>query len=169
MLGRERSIARWSHGDKPADERIPFAMATRALELVSGRFDLVEYTGKTLLRRDGLTGEAVWDVVSRRFAYDPGRDPARWLQSITPNRWALRFVEPAIDLDGDGTRDVLVIVANSDAFLALTGKDGSMLWNFAAEHDGPGGPQPEGPELPGPVRPASLFGAHRDRRRRRQG
>ena len=34
-----------------------------------------------------------------------------------------------------------------------------MLWNHVADPDGPGGPQPEGPELPGPVRPASRPGS----------
>ena len=76
-----------------------------------------------------------------------------------PIGWNFSVVEPALDLDGDGTRDVLVVVGTNHAFLALSGKDGSMLWNHVAELDGPGGPQPEGPELPGPIRPASRPGA----------
>ncbi len=47
------------------------------------------------------------------------------------------------------------MVDGAGAFLALSGDDGSMLWNHAADADGPGGPRPEGPELPGPLNPAS--------------
>ena len=42
-------------------------------------------------------------------------------------------MEPAIDLDGDGTRDALAVIGNENAFFAVSGQDGSMLWNYAAE------------------------------------
>jgi hypothetical protein len=132
LLGREWSLRYWAGiGDKPREEPMPFALVTRVLELTPGKSDIVEFTGKSLIRRDGVTGQPVWDVANPRSPYDPGRDPDRWLRRIGPNRWGLQFVEPAIDLDRDGIRDVLLIVGNSHAFMAVSGKDGSMLWNCA--------------------------------------
>ena len=78
---------------------------------------------------------------------------------ILPQRFGLHFVEPACDLDGDGTQDVILVISNSYAMIALSGKDGAMLWNYVPEVDGPGGPQPEGPSLPGPIRQASRPGS----------
>ena len=137
---------------------MPFALVTAALELTPGKADIVEFDGKTVIRRDGATGTVVWDAANPRSPHDPGRDPALWLRRIGPNRWNFSVAEPAVDLDGDGTRDVLVVVTRNRAFLALSGKDGSMLWNHVAQDDGSGGPRPEGPELPGPVEPASRPG-----------
>ena len=137
---------------------MPFALVIAALELTPGKADFVEFDGKTVdppRRRDrhrGLgRGESQESPRSRR-------DPALWLRRIGPNRWNFSVAEPAVDLDGDGTRDVLVVVTRNRAFLALSGKDGSMLWNHVAQDDGSGGPRPEGPELPGPVEPASRPG-----------
>ncbi len=39
------------------------------------------------------------------------------------------------------------VLQSASAFLALSGKDGSMLWNYVAELDGPGGPKPDGLDL----------------------
>ncbi len=160
LLGGEWSLRYWTESrDKPREEPMPFALVSWALELTPGKSDIVEFTGKSLIRRDGVTGQAVWDVSNPRSPYDPGHDPGPWVRRIGPNRWELQFVEPAIDLDGDGISDVLLVVGNSHAFMAVSGKDGSMLWNFVAEHDGPGGAQPEGPVLPGPLRQASRQGS----------
>ena len=53
---------------------------------------------------------------------------------------------------------MILVISNSYAMVALSGKDGAMLWNYVPEVDGPGGPQPEGPSLPGPIRQASRPG-----------
>ena len=159
LLGRDDNPYANPVGDRPREEPMPFALVTVALELTPGKSDIVEFTGKTLIRRDGATGNVVWDAANPISPHDLGRDPARWLRRIGPNRWNFAIVEPAMDLDGDGTRDVLVVVGNNHAFLALSGKDGSMLWNHVARDDGPGGPQAEGPDLPGPIRPANRQGS----------
>ncbi len=159
LLGRGDNPYANPVGDRPREEPMPFALVTVALELTPGKSDIVEFTGKTLIRRDGATGNVVWDAANPTSPHDHGRDPSLWLRRIGPNRWNFTMVEPAMDLDGDGTRDVLVVVGNNHAFLALSGKGGSMLWNHVAQDDGPGGPQPEGPELPGPIRPANRQGS----------
>ena len=50
------------------------------------------------------------------------------------------LVQPASDLDGDGTADIVWAFRGTPSFLALSGKDGSMLWTYTAEADGRGGP-----------------------------
>ncbi len=158
LLGRELDPSQFVVRDQPPEVPMPFALVTAALELTPGKADIVEFTGKTVIRRDGATGTVVWDAANPTSPHDPGRDPALWLRRIGPNRWNFAVAEPAVDLDGDGTRDVLVVATRNRAFLALSGKDGSMLWNHVAQDDGSGGPRPEGPELPGPIEPASRPG-----------
>ncbi len=43
-------------------EPIPYAFASEALVLSPGKADLVEWTGMTLIRRDGVSGRPVWDA-----------------------------------------------------------------------------------------------------------
>jgi len=147
-------------GDKPREEPMPYALVARALELTPGKSDIVEFTGQAVIRRDGASGKPVWDTAnpSPSTPYDPGRDPGRWLRGTSPSRWGLRFIEPAIDVDGDGTRDLIVVVLKDTAFIALSGKDGSVLWSHAATLDGPGAKQSVPGPLEPPSRPSSLIG-----------
>ncbi len=156
LLGRDLDPANWGGlGDPPREEPMPFALVTRALELTPGKSDIVELTGKAILRRDGASGEVVWDTANPKTPFAPTRDPGAWVRRIGPNRWVLHVMEPAIDLNGDGTRDVLVVVgSNANGFLALSGQDGSMLWNYVAELDGPGGPRADGPSMPDRSKPS---------------
>ncbi|MHB1557754.1 MAG: FG-GAP repeat domain-containing protein [Isosphaeraceae bacterium] len=155
LLGQDSQ--RFGQGGKDLQygEPMPFASKTVALELTPGRSDLVEFNGRTLIRRDGTTGKVVWDALSPTGPYHPGREPSRWIRPISRREWPFTILEPAVDLDGDGTRDVLLIFTAGPSFLAISGADGSMIWNHIAAADGPGGPQAEGPELPGPLQPAS--------------
>jgi hypothetical protein len=154
LLGRDLEPGNWGNGDRPREEPMPFAPATTALELIPGRCDIVELTGKGIRRRDGVTGELMWDTVNPKTPYGPLRDPGRWLRRVSPNRWSLQVTEPAIDLNGDGTRDVLVVIGNNaNGFLALSGQNGSMLWNYVAELDGAGGPRADGPSMPDHSKP----------------
>jgi hypothetical protein len=154
LLGCDLDPSRWgSGGERPREEPMPFALVTRALELTPGRSDIVELTGRAVLRRDAITGLPVWDTANPKTPYGPGRDPGPWVRRIGLHTRLIHVVEPAIDVDGDGTRDLLAVVGNENAFFALSGQDGAMLWNYAAALEGPGGPQPEGPSLSGQLKP----------------
>ncbi len=86
-----------------------------------------------MLRRDSVSGKIVWDTANPdNTLMIPGAIQAGGWEQILPQRLGLHFVEPACDLDGDGTRDMILVVSNSYAMVALSGKDGSMLWNYVA-------------------------------------
>ena len=138
---------------------MPFAPVTTALELTPGRFDIVEFSGPTVIRRDTPTGTPVWDIANPKTPFAPARDPNPWFSQFGENGWGLLVIEPAFDCNGDGTRDVIVAAPGTPrAFIALSGHDGSMLWNFAARVDGPGGPLAESPGSSGPMKPAVIPG-----------
>jgi hypothetical protein len=158
LLAGDVDASNWGGGDRPREAPMPFALVTTALELTPGRSDIVELAGGTIVRRDAATGAPVWDTANPKTPYRPGREPGPWLRRIGPHAWLVHVMEPAIDLDGDGTRDALAIIGNENAFFAVSGQDGSMLWNYAAELEGPGGPQPEGPILSGHLKPTDRPG-----------
>jgi outer membrane protein assembly factor BamB len=146
LLGGERGpeIGGWN---RQKDVPIPFAPMTVALELSSGHADLIEWSAGSLIRRDGASAKVLWSAFQPARPFDRGRDPAPWLNTFADSSHFARLVQPAPDLNGDGTGDLLWFFGNSPSFLALSGKDGSMLWNYVAEPGGPGGPEPEGPVL----------------------
>ena len=161
LLAENVDPSRWAGGGEgPREEPMPFAWVTKALELTSGRFDFVELTATAALRRDGASGKLVWDTANPAAPYGQGRDPSAWMRGTGRSGWWLHLMEPAMDLDADGTRDILGVGDDANTFVALSGKDGSLLWNYAAQLDGHGGPQKDGPrplEQPKPTdNPASL-------------
>lgn len=159
LLGADVNIP-GSNGGGTREEQIPFAMITTALELTPGRFDLVELTGRGVIRRDSVTGKPVWDTANPKSPFAASRDPGPWLGHFGDNRWQLHVVEPGFDSDGDGTRDVLLVSGgNENSCIALSGADGSMLWNFVAARDGPGGPLSESRASPGKPKPDDPRGA----------
>jgi outer membrane protein assembly factor BamB len=121
----------------------PFVHVTAALELTPGRADLIERTVKALIRRDGTTGNVIWDTSHPGKPSQDGRDPAKLLgEHFVSGKYRRGgFVELAPDLDGDGTGDVVFFSRTSAAIVALSGKDGSMLWIFLANDGGSGGPR----------------------------
>ena len=137
--------------EKPREVPMPFARLTVAMELTPGKADLVEWTGEALIRRDGVTGKRVWDTSRPRSPYDPGRDPSAWLRTIA--------AEPLGNSARRERRRTSTATAratcswsfrDSTAFLALSGKDGSMLWNFTRRARRPRRAAARGP---GPARP----------------
>jgi hypothetical protein len=141
LLAENVDPADWAgRGDRPREEPMPFAPVTKALELTPGRFDVIELTARTFLRRDAETGKPVWNIVNPKTPYVPPHDPGPWLRRFGADFLGLHVIEPAIDCNGDGTRDVIVAATGTGrAFIALSGQDGSMLWNHTADVDHRGG------------------------------
>ncbi len=122
-----------------------------AIELTPGKADFVEWSSTKLSRRDGATGKVVWDVLRPQEPGKPPRHYHPWVLWVAGRVQSAVVVQPAPDLNGDGTRDLVWLDRWQTAFLALSGKDGSVLWTYVAELGGPGA-YPEGPESPGPAR-----------------
>ena len=120
---------------------VPVANVTAALELTAGKADLIEWTGESLIRRDGATGRVIWDALHPAKPFENDRDPASWLSRYFDSRASRGdFLESAPDLNGDGTGDVIFLSGKAAAIVALSGRDGSMLWIFRASDDGSDGP-----------------------------
>ena len=68
--------------------------------------------------------------------WPPGHEAFAWMRRLLS--WARRcerpgtLVRPAPDLNGDGTGDIVLAFAGTPSLLALSGKDGSMLWTYTA-------------------------------------
>ncbi len=149
LLGRESSV-QIAGQQKLREEPIPFVAVTVAVALTPGKADLIERTPRALVRRDGITGKAVWEVTRGPDPLAARREPTNWvdhLLALSTRPDSCRLVEPASDLDSDGTADLIWAFQNFNAFLAVSGKDGSVLWDFTAAPDDPGGPRPAGPDL----------------------
>ena len=133
--------------DKPKREKahrsIPFAPGTAALELSPGKADLIEWTAGSFICRDGATGAVIWDALHPSLAFAGGHDPTPFLAKHFLREAARRsLVEPAPDLDGDGTGDLLLNLRSDGVFVAISGENGSLLWNHIAEFDGPANSTP---------------------------
>ncbi len=147
----------------PAEQLMHVAPVTRALELTPGKKDLIQRSYQSLIRRDAVTGRVIWDASRPAKPYAAAHDPAGWLRSFSNNKHDLSIVEPAPDVNGDGTADIISGFLQTPSLLAISGSDGSLIWSYTAELDGPGGPQPAGPEpdtteQPA-IRPGNLLGS----------
>ncbi len=158
LLGQERAGPPFGGGPLHREQPIPFATTTVALELTPGKADIIEVGRRSVVRRDGKTGEVVWDASKPTKNGEPSRDPAAWLQFLLGSRQSETLLETAPDLNGDGTGDLVWSFSRWPALFALSGKDGSLLWTYWAEPDGPGGPRPEGPKPLEKSRPGTVVG-----------
>jgi hypothetical protein len=120
---------------------IPFARVLGAREILAGKADFIQFDGKVLIRRDGATGKVIWDAFHPRKPFASDRDPVRWMGNAFYPAPPGGLLEQVPDLDGDGVGDLVLFNDNAPAVLALSGKDGSMIWNYVAELNGPGGPR----------------------------
>ena len=68
----------------------------------------------------------------------PGRLAAPAVAIRRPRTQPGELVQPAPDLDGDGTGDLVWAMHGTPSLLAVSGKDGSLLWTYSADPDGPG-------------------------------
>ena len=126
-------------------ESIPFSLVTEAVMLTPGKADLIEWNGETLIRRDGSTGKPIWDAARPARPWDPERDPVaaiRRLSRFGDEKRPGQLVQPATDVDGDGTGDLIWALKGTPSLLALSGKDGSLLWTYSAD---------PGAAVPGPA------------------
>ena len=114
-------------------EVIAFSSIVTALPLGPGKADFIEWTGATLIRRDGSTGKPIWDAA---------------LPQVGDQKPPGTLLEPAPDLDGDGTGDLVWAMHQTPSLLAISGADGSILWSYTANADGPGGPDLLAPASP---------------------
>jgi outer membrane protein assembly factor BamB len=121
-------------------EDIAFSPVCEALMLTAGKADFVEWNGAALIRRDGSTGKPVWDAARPEEPWPSTRDPVAALGRLC------RFgdlkqpgvlMRPAPDIDGDGTGDLVWAIHGTPSLLAISGKDGSVLWTFSADLDNP--------------------------------
>ena len=119
------------------EQPIPRSRVTRALELASPKADFVELTGQNLLRRDGVTGKIVWDVLHLPQPRKPEHDPTKWLFSRFGNPRTGTVVNAAPDLDGDGLGDLIWVSDAMATIVALSGTDARVLWAQTPQIDGP--------------------------------
>ena len=84
--------------------------------LTPGKADLIEWTGLTLIRRDGASGKPVWDASRPTKPGTPKRDPGRvdTAAVVFRRRQAAGHLGRARpDLDGDGTADIVWAVRHA--------------------------------------------------------
>ncbi len=146
LLGGERSVG-FGGDERQRDVPIHFAPFITSIELTKGKSDLIEWSGNSVVRRDGATGEVRWDTSHPTLPFRPNQDPAPWIRDYSGEDKEVRLVELAPDSNGDGTGDLLWFFPGTSAFLAQSGENGSMLWNCAAGLDEKGGFQATGLDL----------------------
>jgi hypothetical protein len=117
-------------GEPPEyDEPAQLPRMTRALELTKGKTSLIGWSDSALICREGASGTIVWDALHPSMKIPVGRDPREWLHMIPREERRGLLVARATELDGDGTRDLVWYFPDVPALLALSGDDGSLLWN----------------------------------------
>ncbi len=134
LLGQESSGPPKVRGGSVSN--VPLAWA---IELMPGRADLVEATEASLICRDGATGRVRWSISGAEKLGEGKGDLGRWIcshvQTDVPHRG---LIEPAPDLNGDGTGDLVWFARDSAQMRAISGKDGSRLWEYLSLENGLG-------------------------------
>jgi predicted Ser/Thr protein kinase len=129
----ERSLS-LEEGLLLGSETIPYSFASESVRFGSGtKADIVEWTGQTLIRRDGASGKVIWDLAQPTKPWPAESDPLAMMRKLMTNGDEKRpghTLSPAPDLNGDGTGDVVWSFIGTPSLLALSGRDGSMLWSY---------------------------------------
>ena len=76
--------------------------------------------------------------------WSPERDPVAALRRLShfgDEKRPGELVQPAPDLDRDGTGDLVWAIRGTPSFLALSGKDGALLWTYSADPGEAGTPR----------------------------
>jgi outer membrane protein assembly factor BamB len=148
--GKERAFT-VGLGEQRLWEPLLVPKAFELADLSGRRHDVVLLSEHGVSRVHGGTGETIWSRNLERKD-QPALAGWRWNWSdgSTPsgrNNFDYRpyLVQPPPDLDGDGTRDLVWASRRQAALLALSGKDGKVLWRYLA-------PEPEWDPRRGPVR-----------------
>ena len=63
---------------------IPFVPMTAGLELTPGKTDLIEWSEKSFIRRDGASGKVLWDAFAPKERFARRRDPAMLIYDLDP-------------------------------------------------------------------------------------
>ena len=64
-----------------------------------------------------------------------------WVVKSNANQLQLgQLIKPAPDLDRDGHGNLVWWFQNNTPIVAFSGRDGSVLWSYVPELEGPGGP-----------------------------
>ena len=109
------------------------------LAALNGRTDLLILTEHGVTRRHGSTGAVLWTTDLDAKSH-PALADFRWdwdIQGSPSGRGDKdrrpQLLQPGPDLDGDGTPDLVWTSRRQAAVLALSGKDGHVLWCWQAE------------------------------------
>ena len=158
LIGGGRALVPGGGAD-PRAARIRFPHVLGAREVLAGKADFIEFERQSLIRRDGATGKVIWDALHPAKAFASDRDPVRWMHDAFYPARSGGLMKQVPDLNGDGVGDLVLFNDFTPAVLAVSGKDGSMLWNYVAELNGQGGPRDLCPEAIARARPPGEFGA----------
>ncbi len=145
---RSRSSAASKIPGKIRSRSLPVTRCGRA-DARQGRPDRVDWPGRHPPRRSDRKA---------RLGYACGRGTLESRRKRAANRlrrWleygpAPELVTSAPDLDGDGTGDLVWVSRQMPSFLALSGRNGSVLWEHELELDIAGVTPPDDPQTTRP-------------------
>src|SRR5207244_465698 len=109
-----------------------------------GRADVLEYmpSGVRRLRHRDANLKPLWEA--RLDDDDASKRPVvmekqslRWRDVLPRSAELPPLMQSTVDLNGDGSADLVWLSRATPAVLALSGRDGSPLWAYRAA-DGPG-------------------------------
>jgi tRNA A-37 threonylcarbamoyl transferase component Bud32 len=129
-----------SRGDVGSPVEIPESFSMEPV-LFGQREDMVEWSIEKVRRRDAITSMVVWEIAING---DQAPKEGDLSERLTILSGSATLVQPAPDLNQDGTPDLVWASRSSPSLLAVSGKDGSVLWWHRARPAGTGAPAGRG-------------------------